>query len=263
MVTAAHCPTQLTPEQKANHMEMRVVVGASDIKDVGKYRWSKKLVPDGDKRHPEYTAVYMVQEDLDGKIVRDPSTNQPLLVEMFSLYDVMVVEFDPVQFSKHVKPVLLPPATVCESDIQTIQVRNENSKLASQIRFAGWGSTLANKIPFRDSRPIFNHGDDDRNTYYKENDVTRLQKMEVKVLTKRECRDGQTYGEFFKGFYGEDAEVFKGFWDENGRALDIDHEDIDTFLCVRGLINKNSASKMRKEPPQVCRGDSGCKSNSV
>ena len=68
----------------------------------------------------------------------------------FLLYEIMMVEFEPIKFSRDIQPAMLPGL-----DCTTRKIQHDQKK--TKLLFAGWGDTLPNKWPMaRHDRPHWN-----------------------------------------------------------------------------------------------------------
>ena len=277
MITAAHCPN---PEDNPD-MNIKVMVGHLDKKDLI-YKRKAHLIRNivGIAKHPRFGPVKALIEWPNGTIVMKKEQQNvggtiiqhetPAYGEIFPVWDIMLVEFEPITFSRDIQPAMLPGL-----DCTTRKIKHDQKK--TKLLFAGWGETHRANWPMaRRDRPHWNLSE---GTLRKLNSTPRytsnwLQIMQAEILSLDQCRATDTYRDLWRGIYGKGRETHWGL--EDNDYLLYEEDDFtpfdlrgiieNTWLCAKGVLDWDKmpsdlpiARQIMLEEPITCYGDSGCK----
>ena len=271
MITAAHCDT---PSEEPT-MNIRVMVGHLDKKDLihkRKPHLIRKIVGNP-VRHPRYKRGKVALEWLDGRMAMKKWNwrSRPAYADFLPIWDIMMVEFEPIKFSRDIQPAMLPGL-----DCTTRKIQHDQKK--TKLLFAGWGDTLPNKWPMaRPDRPHWNlpeivHVRLNSTPKYSSN---WLQIMHAEILSLDQCRASSTYKDLWRGVYGKGRETRYG-WQDNGwwileddekTQFDFENTIEKNWMCAKGVVNLDKIDhsigifdpRNNWEEPIFCSGDSGCK----
>ena len=279
MITAAHCDT---PSEKPT-WNIRVMVGHLDKKDLINKRNPHLLrkIVGNPVRHPRYKRGKVALEWQDGSMAMETVTQnvagtiikhkRPVYADILPIWDIMMVEFEPIKFSRDIQPAMLPGL-----DCTTRKIQHDQK--TTKLLFAGWGDTLPNKWPM--ARPDRPHWNLPENEHIRLNSTPKyssnwLQIMHAEILSLEQCRASSTYKDLWRGVYGKGRDTRYG-WQDNGwwileddekTQFDFENTIEKNWMCAKGVVNLDKIDhsigifdpRNNWEEPIFCTGDSGCK----